>query len=255
MRIFNIALPQQFREGDGVMTNMTLSGLLAVAASLLLAGCAAPLIMVVPALLSGAQIAGSFSSRGVSIAYDEKQIEMAAQEGFGKDAHKVAVWPKLNSRIPVKTTEHLQTYKSKVSVVSPAEMTRTLRQQGLDQSLEKKTRGDLEQDFERLCVAKVADVFIATTYDSRDSKNRQSMITTIATLGIVANKTHRTAISTIYDCAQKKTLILSGEVSVESGMKAPDFSETQEAIGEQVAIASAMELGLIPVDNKQGENK
>ena len=237
------------------MGKITLSGVLSVAASLLLAGCAAPLIMVAPALLSGAQIAGSFSSGGVSVAYDEKQIEVAAQEGFGKDARKVAVWPQLNSRIPVKTAEYLQTYKSKVSVVSPSEMTRALRQQGLDESLETKTRGDLEQDFERLCVAKVADVFIATTYDTRSSKNRQSMITTIATLGIVANKTHRTATSTIYDCAQKKTLILSGEVSVESGMKAPDFSETQEAIGEQVAKASGMVLGLIPVDNKQGANK
>jgi hypothetical protein len=81
----------------------------------------------------------------------------------------------------------------------------------------------------------VADVFIATTYDTRGGKNRQSMMASIATLGIVANKSHSTATSSIYDCAQKKILVLSGEVAVETGMKAPDLSETQEAIDELVA--------------------
>ena len=237
------------------MVKIKWNGLLAVAATLLLTGCAAPLIMAVPMLLSGAQIASIFSSGGVTVNYDPKHIEQASLEGFGKDARKVAVWPQLNSRIPVKTAEYLQTYKNRVSVVSPSEMTRNLRQQGLDEFLENKTRGDLEQDFERLCIAKVADVFIATTYDTRGSKNRQSMMTTVATLGIVANKSHSTATSTIYDCAQKKTLVLAGEVAIETGMKAPDFSETQEAIGELVAKASAMVLGLIPLDNKQGASK
>lgn len=220
-----------------------------------LTGCAAPLIMVAPMLLTGAQLASVFSSGGVTVNYDPKQIEQASLEGFGKDARKVAVWPQLNSRIPVKTAEYLQTYKNRVGVVSPSEMTRTLRQQGIDEFLENKTRGDLEQDFERLCTAKVADVFIATTHDARGGKNRQSMMATVATLGIVANKSHSTATSTIYDCTQKKTLVLSGEVTIESGMKAPDFSETQEAIGELVAKASAMVLGFIPFDTKQGATK
>jgi len=223
---------------------------LALIAPALLAGCAAPLIMAAPALLSGAQLAGIFSSGGVSVAYDQKHIEMAAREGFGKDARKVAVWPQLNSRIPVKTAEYLQTYKSKVAVVSPSELTRTLRQQGLDEFLETKTRTDLEQDFEKLCVARTADIFVATTFDNKDSKNRQSLMTTVATLGIVANKTHSTVTSTVYDCSQKKSLVLAGEVAIESGMKAPDYLETQEAIGELVAKAVAMTIGLIPVEAK-----
>lgn len=237
------------------MAKIILRGLLAVTAPLLLAGCAAPLIMAAPMLLQGAQLASVFSSGGVTVNYDPKQIEQASLEGFGKDARKVAVWPQLNSRIPVKTAEYLQTYKNRVSVVSPSEMTRTLRQQGIDEFIENKTRADLEQDFERLCVAKVADVFIATTYDTRGGKNRQSMMTSIATLGIVANKSHSTATSSIYDCAQKKILVLSGEVAVETGMKAPDLSETQEAVGELVAKSSAMVLGLIPLDSKPGANK
>jgi hypothetical protein len=223
--------------------------------TLLLSGCAAPLIMAVPMLLQGAQLVSLFTSGGVTVNYDPKQIEQASLEGFGKDARKIAVWPQLNSRIPVKTAEYLQTYKNRVNIVSPSEMTRTLRQQGIDEFLDNKTRGDLEQDFERLCTAKVADVFIATTYDTRGGKNRQSTMATVATLGIIANKSHSTATSTIYDCGQKKVLALTGEVAVETGMKAPDLSETQEAIGELVAKASAMVLGLTPIDSKQGANK
>jgi hypothetical protein len=213
-----------------------------------LSGCGVELLMLAPTLLSGAQLASALSSGGVKVQFDEKAIEAAKNDKFGAGATKIAIWPTPGSKIPVRQTEILGSYKSTVKVVSPNELTKSLRLYQVDEANESKTESDLVNDFSALCAKGVADVFVASTFDTSKRKNKQNAITSLLSFGMVANKNSGLVKTTIYDCKTQKVLTLSGDTEVEAGMQSPERSEVETHVGEVIAKVVGSILGIAPAE-------
>jgi len=214
---------------------------------LLLSACAAPLLMMAPTLLSGAQVVSAMSSGGVTVHFDEKAIQAAKNDNFGAGATKIAIWPTPASKVPVRQTEILGSFKSSVKVISPNELTKSLRFYQVDEAIDSKTESDLVNDFTTLCAKGVADVFVASTFDTSVRKNKQSAISSMMSFGIVANKSNGIVKTTMYDCRAQKVVTLSGDTEVENGMNSPERSEIETHVGEVIAKVVGNILGIAPV--------
>jgi hypothetical protein len=221
---------------------------LSLATLLCLSGCGVELLMLAPTLLSGAQLASALSSGGVQVKFDEKAIEAAKNEKFGAGATKVAIWPTPASKIPVRQTEILGSYKSSVKVISPNELTKSLRLYQVNEAIDSKTEADLVSDFTTLCSKGVADVFVASTFDTAMRKNKQSAISSMISFGILANKNNGYVKTTMYDCRAQKVVTLSGDTEVESGMNSPERSEIETHVGEVIAKVVGSILGITPAE-------
>lgn len=211
-----------------------------------LSGCGVELLMLAPTLLSGAQLASALSSGGVQVKFDEKAIEAAKNDKFGAGAAKIATWPTPASKIPVRQTEILGSYKSAIAVISPNELTKSLRQYQIDESIASKTADDLVKDFGALCAKSVADVFVASTFDTSMRKNKQSAINRVLSFGVMANKSNGLVTTHLYDCKTQKMITLTGETEVESGMNAPETSEVEVHVGAVIAKVVGAILGIAP---------
>ena len=234
--------------------NKTLSraGLaLSLVTALFLSGCAAALIpSLFPAVMIGAQVAGSYTSGGVSVKFADKEIDAAKNQNFGAGATKVAVWPApaLTAKMAVRQVDTLRSYKSPVAVVSPSELAKALRLYKIEESLEAKTETDLASDFSTLCANGVADVFVASVFDISMRSDKRSNISTLLSLGVLARKNDGIAKTTLYHCQTAKLITLSGEIELESGMNAPEQGEIAVNVGEVIAKVVGGILKIAPLD-------
>lgn len=237
--------------------NRTLSraGLaLSLATLLCLSGCGVELLMMAPALLSGAQLASAMSSGGVQVKFDEKAIEAAKFDKFGAGAKSIAIWPTAGSKIPVRQTEIMASFKSGVKVISPNELSKSLRLYQVDEAISAKTETDLTSDFAVLCSKGVADVFVASTFDTNKRKNKQSAITHLLSMGTMAQKNNGLVTTTLYDCKTKKLITLSGDTEIESGMNSPERSEIEVHVGEVIGKVVGGILGIAPAEPAGNES-
>jgi hypothetical protein len=220
-----------------------------------LPGCGVELLMMAPTLLSGAQLASAMSSGGVQVKFDEKSIDAAKFDKFGAGAKSIAIWPTAGSKIPVRQTEIMASFKSSVKIISPNELSKALRLYGVDEAIGSKTDTDLANDFASLCAKGVADVFVASTFDTAMRKNKQSGIASILSLGIMATKNNGYVKTSLYDCKAQKVLTLSGDTEVESGMNSPERSEIETHVGEVIAKVVGNILGIAPVESSVDKAK
>lgn len=210
----------------------------------LITGCVAA-VLAVPAALS---VVGVHKNGAVSIELNDGELKQAANQKFGDKLQKLAIWPTSVPSIAatmgaadVSMAEALRPALSdmKVMVLSPSQTTRELKKLSIDGVVEGKTSEDVALDIETLCKAADLDLVIVPRWIV--SYGQGSMKDTFMagmTFGMVAAKQTSKANLLFYGCRSKIQSTVTGQVSVEMGMRTPAQSEVAQSVG--VALGDAV---------------
>ena len=215
----------------------------------LITGCVAaiPLIMATPGLIGG------FKNGAVSIELNETELKQANSQKFGEKLQKLAIWPTSNPQSAavmgapdVSLAENLRPALSEMKVVmlSPSQTTRELKKLNIDSSIEGKTSEDVIADIETLCKATDLDLVIVPRWIvSFGNANTKDIGLRMMTLGLVAAKSVSKTDLLFYGCHSKTQSTVTGQVSVEQGMRTPAQSEVAQSVGVVLGEAVVSILG------------
>jgi hypothetical protein len=219
----------------------------------LITGCVAAvplMIMAVPAAMS---VAGAYKNGAVSIELNEAELKQATSQKFGERLQKLAIWPTSMPSIAatmgaadVSLAESLRPSLSdmKVLMLSPSQTTRELKKLNIDSSIEGKTSEDVIADIETLCKAAELDLVIVPRWIvSYGQGNMKDAVMSGLTFGMVAAKQTSKANLLFYGCRTKTQSTVTGQVSVEMGMRSPGQSEVAQSVGVVLGEAVANILG------------
>jgi hypothetical protein len=210
------------------------------------------MIMAVPAAMS---VAGAYKNGAVSIELNDGELKQAANQKFGEKLQKLAIWPTSMPSIAatmgaadVSMAEALRPALSdkKVMVLTPSQTTRELKKLNIDGSIEGKTSEDVALDIETLCKAADLDLVIVPRWIV--SYGQGSMKDTLMagmTFGMFAAKQTSKANLLFYGCRSKTQSMVTGQVSVEMGMRSPGQSEVAQSVGVVLGEAVANILGKV----------
>jgi len=203
--------------------------------SLILSGCAAPLLMA-PTLLMGAHTAALVTKeRGVTVSFDEKTVEaVTAQKGAAPVRSVGIVSTALHVigggvGVAIAVAEELSSQKS-FAVVTPAQVTRYLSEAGRGANFSAKTKADVSDDLIVLCSSKRADVFVVPSYQPSMGPGSIDGMQAMLSLGLNTKRKDKMTLS-IFTCEGKVLREMTGTVEVDIGAKTPDPSEIDKVVG------------------------
>jgi hypothetical protein len=223
----------------------------------LLTGCLAA-IALIPAIMQAPGIVGAFKNGAVSIELNETELKQTTSQKFAEKLQKLAIWPTSNPQTAavmgapdVSMAESLIPALSdmKVMMLSPSQTTRELKKLNIDSGIEGKTSEDVIADIETLCKAAELDLVVVPRWIvSFGNANTKDIGLRAITLGFVAAKSVSKTDLLFYGCRSKTQSTVTGQVSVEQGMRTPAQSEVAQSVG--VALSEAVASILAGVKSK-----
>jgi len=213
---------------------MCLSGLA------LLVGCAAPLLMAVPTLMTGAHITAMVTKeRGVTVTFDEKSVEaVAAQKGTApvRSLGIVSTAPHViggGGGVAIAVAEELSANRT-LAVVTPAQVTRFLSEAGRGTAFSGKTKADVSDDLLTLCKSKRADAFVIPSYQPSMGPGSIDGMQAMLSFGLNTKRKDKMTLG-IFTCDGKVLREMTATVEVEIGPKTPDPSEIDKIVGTAIS--------------------
>lgn len=218
------------------MQKRILGWLMCLGGAAQLAGCAAPLLMAVPTLMTGAHMTAMVTKeRGVTVSFDEKTVEaVTARKGAApvRSVGIVSTAPHViggGGGVAIAVAEELSVQKS-FAVVTPAQVTRYLSEAGRGANFSGKTKTDVSDDLIALCSSRRADAFVIPNYQPSMGPGSIDGMQAMLSFGLNTKRKDKMTLG-IFTCEGKVLREMTGTVEVDIGAKTPDPSEIDKVVG------------------------
>ncbi len=218
------------------MQKRILGWLMCLGGAAQLVGCAGPLLMAVPTLMTGAHMTAMVTKeRGVTVSFDEKTVEaVTAQKGAApvRSVGVVSTAPHViggGGGVAVAMAEELSAQKP-FTVVTPAQVTRYLSEAGRGANFSGKTKVDVSDDLLALCSSRRADAFVIPNYQPSMGPGSIDGMQAMLSFGLNTKRKDKMTLG-IFTCEGKVLREMTGTVEVDIGAKTPDPSEIDKVVG------------------------
>jgi hypothetical protein len=222
-------------------------------AVLCLTGCAA--VAFLPSVASGAlQAASVAKDRGVAVKFDEANVKTAVTNGVGQRVKKLAVVSYTTNSmtqgagVAVHLTEVLLQQTGMVTVVSPTQVAKQLTTLNISTNFKEKTKLDALNDFQALCIAKGADLFVQPIYEQSAGQGSIDSMQAVLTFGYMTVRKDKLSVR-LFNCQSNSLTEVAGTAEVEIGSKTPEIAVIDQIVAKAMSELVGQVLGLVPVES------
>jgi hypothetical protein len=217
-----------------------------------LSGCAA--VAFLPSVLSGSfMVASQYKERGVTVKFDEASVQTANANNLGLGVKKLAVVSHTanpmtqGAGVAVHLTEALLQQSGMVSLVSPAQVAKQLTALNINANFKEKTKLDALDDFQALCKAKGADLFVQPIYEQSMGQGSIDGMQAMLSFGFMTTRKDKLAVR-LFNCQSNALTEVTGIVEVEVGSKTPEIAEVDRIVAKAIGKLIGQVTGLTPVE-------
>lgn len=232
---------------------------ISLVAVLCLSGCAA--VAFLPNVAAGAfQVASVAKDRGVTVKFDEGNVKTAEANSVRQGVKKLAVVSYTanpmtqGAGVAVHLTEVLMQEANMVSIVSPAQVAKQLTALSIDANFKEKTKIDALDDFQALCKAQGADLFVQPIYEQSSGQGSIDSMQAILTLGFNTVRKDKLSVR-LFNCQNKSLTEVAGIAEVEIGSKTPEIAVIDQIVAKAIGKQVGQLLGIVPADSVSDKTK
>jgi hypothetical protein len=216
-----------------------------------LSGCAA--VAFLPSIVGGSyMVASQYKERGVTVKFDDANVQTANANNLGLGVKKLAVVSHTanpmtqGAGVAVYLTEALFQQSGMVSLVSPAQVAKQLTALSINANFKEKIKLDALDDFQALCKAKGADLFVQPIYEQSMGQGSVDGMQAILSLGFMTTRKDKLAVR-LFNCQNNSLTEVTGIAEVEMGSKTPAMAEIDKIVANAMGKLVGQLLGIAPV--------
>lgn len=234
---------------------------LSLSAFTALSGCAVGAIVPLLSMGQGALMVGSqVKERGVTVKFDEASVSTAKTNRVGQGVAKLAVMSHTTNPIPqsagvaVYLTEALLQQTGTISVVSPTQVARQLTALNINANFNGKTKLDVLDDFQIICKAKGADLYVQPIYEQSYGQGSVDGVQAMLSLGFMTTRKDKLSVR-LFNCQTNTLTDITGIVEVEMGSKTPAAAEIDKIVANAMGKLVGQLLGTVPAESVANQAK
>jgi hypothetical protein len=224
-----------------------------------LTGCAA--VAFLPSIVGGSyMVASQYKERGVTVKFDDANVQTANANNLALGVKKLAVVSHTanpmtqGAGVAVYLTEALLQQSGMVSLVSPAQIAKQLTALNINANFKEKTKLDALDDFQTLCKAKGADLFVQPIYEQGMGQGSVDGMQAMLSLGFMTTRKDKLAVR-LFNCQNNSLTEVSGVAEVEMGSKTPAMTEIDKIVANAMGKLVGQLLGIVPAESVANQAK